>query len=60
VERLAGGAVFVGVAFLLELKFGAPPDWATEMISQAEATKLQAWTKGVLMAKSLEALLGNH
>jgi predicted transposase YdaD len=45
---------------LLELKFGALPDWATEMISQADATKLDAWTRGVLTAESLEALLGKH
>ncbi len=45
---------------LLELKFGALPDWATEMINQADAAKLEAWTKGVLMAESLEALLGKH
>ncbi len=45
---------------LLELKFGALPDWATEMISQADMTKLDAWTKGVLTAESLEALLGKH
>jgi predicted transposase YdaD len=45
---------------LLELKFGALPDWATEMIRQADATKLDAWTRGVLTAESLEALLGKH
>jgi predicted transposase YdaD len=45
---------------LLELKFGQLPDWATQMISQADATKLDTWTKGVLTAESLEALLGKH
>ena len=45
---------------LLELKFGALPDWATEMIRQADATKLDAWTRGVLTAESLEVLLGKH
>jgi transcriptional regulator with XRE-family HTH domain len=45
---------------LLELKFGALPGWATEMISQADATKLEAWIKGVLTAESLETLLGKH
>jgi hypothetical protein len=45
---------------LLELKFGALPDWATQMINQADAAKLDAWTKGVLTAESLEALLGKH
>jgi predicted transposase YdaD len=45
---------------LLELKFGELPDWATQMINQADATKLDAWTRGVLTAESLEALLGKH
>jgi len=43
---------------LLELKFGALPDWATQMIHQADAAKLDAWTKAVLTAESLETLLG--
>jgi hypothetical protein len=45
---------------LLELKFGPLPDWATQMIDQADAAKLDAWIKGVLTAESLEALLGKH
>jgi hypothetical protein len=45
---------------LLELKFGPLPDWATQMIAQADAAKLDAWTKGVLTAESLEVLLGKH
>jgi predicted transposase/invertase (TIGR01784 family) len=45
---------------LLELKFGALPDWATQMIHQADAAKLDAWTKGVLTAESLETLLGKR
>ncbi|MET4163747.1 hypothetical protein ABIE61_003613 [Marinobacterium sp. MBR-111] len=45
---------------LLELKFGPLPDWATQMIDQADATKLDAWIKGVLTAEGLEALLGKH
>jgi predicted transposase/invertase (TIGR01784 family) len=45
---------------LLELKFGALPDWATQMINQADAARLDAWTRGVLTAESLEALLGKH
>jgi hypothetical protein len=45
---------------LLELKFGELPDWATQIIDQADAAKLEAWTKGILTAESLEALLGKH
>jgi predicted transposase YdaD len=45
---------------LLELKFGALPDWATQMINQADAARLDAWTRGVLTAESLEALLGKQ
>jgi predicted transposase YdaD len=45
---------------LLELKFGALPDWATQTINQADAARLDAWTRGVLTAESLEALLGKH
>jgi len=45
---------------LLELKFGPLPDWATHLINNADIEQLDAWTKGVLTAESLEALLGKH
>jgi hypothetical protein len=45
---------------LLELKFGSLPDWVAQRINQADASELDAWTKGVLTADSLEVLLGKH
>jgi hypothetical protein len=45
---------------LLALKFGPLPDWATHLINNADIEQLDAWTKGVLTAESLEALLGKH
>jgi hypothetical protein len=45
---------------LLELKFGALPDWATRQLNEATTAQLDTWIKGILSAESLESLLGKH
>jgi hypothetical protein len=45
---------------LIELKFGPLPCWAAPRIHHAESDQLDAWTKGILAAESLEVLLGKH
>lgn len=45
---------------LIELKFGPLPGWAAPRIHHAESDQLDAWTKGILSAESLEVLLGKH
>lgn len=45
---------------LIELKFGPLPGWAAQRIHHAESDQLDAWTKGILAAESLEVLLGKH
>jgi hypothetical protein len=42
------------------LKFGPLPGWAAPRIHHAESDQLDAWTKGILSAESLEVLLGKH
>jgi predicted transposase/invertase (TIGR01784 family) len=45
---------------LIEVKFGPLPGWAAQRIHHAESDQLDAWTKGILSAESLEVLLGKH
>jgi predicted transposase/invertase (TIGR01784 family) len=45
---------------LLELKFGALPDWAARQLNEATTAQLDSWIKGILSAESLESLLGKH
>jgi hypothetical protein len=41
---------------LLERRFGALPQWATEKLSSATEQELSAWSDSILTAPTLEAV----
>ena len=43
---------------LMETKFGPLPKWASERLARANLVQLERWAKKILIAGSLEAVLG--
>ena len=44
----------------ISLKFGELPAWAQQRLEQATPEQLEDWSAAILVADSLEALLGDH
>lgn len=43
---------------LLQTRFGPLPDWAESRLMSADAATLDAWTRAVLTAASLDEIIG--
>jgi predicted transposase YdaD len=45
---------------MIEIKFGAMPEWAESVLQSADSQQIDLWAESILTAESLEALLGKH
>ena len=45
---------------MIEIKFGALPEWAELVLQSADSQLIDLWAESILTADSLEALLGKH
>jgi hypothetical protein len=45
---------------MIEIKFGALPEWAELVLQSADSQLIDQWAESILTAESLEVLLGKH
>jgi len=45
---------------LMETKFGPAPRWAKERIQKARVAQVERWTKKILVADTLEGVIGKR
>ena len=45
---------------MIQVKFGAIPTWADDLIRSADSNQINLWVDSLMTADSLESLLGHH